>query len=130
MSVVESEERSSQAYVHECGDGAYVSVTLSDGPPGHVYPPTVTLGPCLLCEADPTLMRATTPEHLAELDAADEEGPECVDGAEFTGRSLAEFCSRRGQAEGFANPSTPDTSQPYFLDLIQRIDAVTAKRPE
>lgn len=113
-------ERSAQSYVHECGgDGAYISVTLSDGPPGHIYPATINLGPCVLCDADPVVMRATTPEYLAELDAMADEEPERIDAAEFSRRSLV----RRG--EGFVNPASPDTSEPYFLDLIARIDDAT-----
>lgn len=91
---------SGQSYVHECGDGAYVAMTLSDGPPGHVYPSTLTLGACVLCGVEPSLLRATTPEYIAELD--DEE---------------------------VRDPSAPDTSQPYPLDaLIERIDVVTSER--
>lgn len=37
-------------------------------------------------------------------------------------RALAEASGRLGR---LADESTPDTSQPYFLDLIGRIDAVT-----
>lgn len=162
---VKPEQPSGQAYVHECGDGAYVSMTLSDGPPGHIYPPDMSMdGPCVLCGADPTLMRATTPEYLAALDAEDD-GDEIrghftrrtlPDGAvewrptnpgdpgtqeamrvvvdrflEANRRELTAADVIRGQQlyaqllDGFDNPATPDTSQPYFLDLIQRIDDVT-----
>lgn len=68
-------ERSAQSYVHECGDGAYISMTLSDGPPGHVYPDTVTLpGACVLCEVEPVELLATTAEHLAALNRSDWQG--------------------------------------------------------
>lgn len=108
LAVTEAGEPSSQAYVHECpdGGGAHMAITLSNGPPGHVYPPSVILpSACVLCGVDPLLLRATTPEHLAELDAdslLDEVDPPDL--------------------------SEPDTSRPYFLDLIGRIDAATGDR--
>lgn len=101
-----TEERSAQSYVHECGDGGYLSMTFSDGPPGHVYPPQVCLGgECVLCGAEPLELRQVSPEYLAALDGEAEDD------------------------DAIRDPSAPDTSQPYPLDaLVERINTAVGSQ--
>jgi hypothetical protein len=104
----------SQCYYVECPDsGVRMSVTFTATSPDQVLPPALENVGCIGgdCAFGHHTLMPISPEEAAVL-MDDDDDDDRLDAPTSEG------------ADFLVNGSAPDTSQPYFLDLINRIDRV------